>query len=293
MILNNVFIYEQAMSELTHKQAGGVAYVERQGSGAPLVCLHGIGSNEASFSPLFDVLPGDLHLIAWNAPGYLGSAPIAEPWPQPPDYAKALTRFLDAAGFEKINLLGHSLGTLIATEFARTMPERIDRLVLASAAQGYGISPEGRLPGHAASRIQDLRELGPAIFARSRAPKLVFEPLLNPDVVAHVEAGMSQVNLDGYTQAVRMLSTGNLSKTIKDVPIRPGFIVGIEDTITPVDQTRGAAAAWTEAYGLPPRIIEIAGAGHASYAQKPEEFAAALIDLLNAPAHREGDQNVG
>ncbi len=279
--------------ELTGRRIDGISFVERRGLGTPLVCLHGIGSNGTSFSPLVRFLPDDMHLIAWHAPGYLDSAPLNQPWPQPQDYAEALARFLDAAGIAKINLLGHSLGTLIAADFARANPDRIGRLVLTSAAQGYGISPGGALPSQAARRIQDLRELGPSIFARSRAPKVVFAVDKKPEAVSRVKAAMARVNLDGYTQAVRMLALGNLAESIKNVPIRPGFIAGVEDMVTPIDQTRRAAAAWAEAHGPHPRVIELAGAGHASYAQKPQEFAAALLDLLDTAEalHLEGDQN--
>lgn len=101
----------------------GLAYLDRAGAGPVLVCLHGIGSNGGSFAPLLERLPRDWRVIAWHAPGYLGSAPLAQDWPVAADYAAALKAFLDRLGLERVWLLGHSLGCLTAASFLRSAPE--------------------------------------------------------------------------------------------------------------------------------------------------------------------------
>jgi pimeloyl-ACP methyl ester carboxylesterase len=274
------------MSEVERRSTGEVSYLARPGSGPVVVFLHGIGSNATSFAPLFDRLPGDLNLVAWNAPGYLSSAPLAAHWPVADDYAGALERFLVALGHRRVHLVGHSLGTLIATAFARRAPKRLESLTLAAAANGYGVVPGSALSDKTAARLEDLAALGPAAFAHARAGNLVHDPEANPEIVAQVEAAMAQVNPEGYGQAVRMLASGKLAEDIGAVQLRPGFIIGAQDRVTPEVQTRAAARAWQAAHGAAPRVTEIDQAGHAVYLQQPDAFCAALLDHLAQASSR-------
>ncbi|NNE80278.1 MAG: alpha/beta hydrolase [Silicimonas sp.] len=262
------------------EKSGGVSFIARKGNGPDVVFLHGIGSNAVSFQPLFESLPENLNLVAWNAPGYLGSEPLEEPWPLAEDYAYALARMLDGLDLSSVHLVGHSLGTLIAASFARLFPDRVRGLVLASAACGHGVPRGGEMPQKVRARIDDLHRLGPEAFARARAANLVHRPEANEAIVTRVEAAMATVNPGGYEQAVRLLASGDLCGDLKHVPVRPGFIIGAEDRVTPLDQTNAAAAAWEAAYGRRPTVKRIEGAGHAVYLQKPGEFCAALSELL-------------
>ncbi|MEX0310908.1 MAG: alpha/beta fold hydrolase, partial [Tateyamaria sp.] len=199
-------------------------------------------------------------------------------------YADALRRFLDDLDLSTVHLLGHSLGTLIAAAFARKCPERLNSLILVSAAGGYGIKKGGMLPDKVRARIDDLERLGPVAFAGARAANLVHDPKSNAPVVAQVQAAMAQINPKGYAQAVQLLASGDLPADMLHVPFCPGFILGAADRITPRDQTDAAALAWETAHGVRPPVHMIEGAGHAVYLQKPREFCAALMTLLQEQA---------
>ena len=45
-------------------------------------------------------------------------------------YVGQVRGVLDALGWEKSHIVGHSMGTAIATLFAGSYPERVDRIVL-------------------------------------------------------------------------------------------------------------------------------------------------------------------
>ncbi|MGD9864812.1 MAG: alpha/beta fold hydrolase [Pseudodonghicola sp.] len=262
--------------------AGGISWLERPGTGPVLVLLHGIGSQAASFTPLLPHLAPELRVIAWNAPGYAGSVPLADDWPVAADYARALERFLDAvAPAAPVTLLGHSLGALIATSFAAARRDRVARLVLASPALGHGMARGGTLSAAAQSRIDDLERMGAEAFAAARADRLVFQPEANPETVALVRGGMSRVTLPGYAQAARMLASGRLLDDAERLAVPTDVIVGTEDRVTPPEGARRAHAALRgTARG---RLTEIPAAGHAIYQQAPARFAAAL-ELTPEPA---------
>ncbi len=100
---------------------------------------------------------------------------------------------------------------------------------------------------------------------------------------------MAQVNPQGYAQAVRMLASGKLADDLAHVALRPGFIIGAEDKITPLVQTMTAANAWNTLYPVRPIVTQIDGAGHAVYLQSRDAFCAALLDHMGLAAARNSD----
>src|SRR5262245_26889579 len=109
---------------------GGSIHYETAGDGFPLILLHGIGSNSRSWRRQLRVLSAKFKVVAWDAPGYgLSSNPTGKP--SITVYANWLGELLDQLRFDRIHLLGHSIGGVIAQEFYRAHPERIRRLILA------------------------------------------------------------------------------------------------------------------------------------------------------------------
>ena len=133
-------------TETTGTSHGIVTALVRSGSPSRslTVFLHGIGSNAASFRPLLAALPDVMPSLAWDAPGSGGSTPLSELWPLATDYAETLMAFLDARGRDgAVNIVGHSLGCLMAAAFARRHPGRVKRMVLMAPALGYGVARGG------------------------------------------------------------------------------------------------------------------------------------------------------
>jgi len=261
--------------------ANGIEYLERPGDGPALVLLHGIGSQAASFTPLLPHLARDQRVIAWNAPGYGNSAPLAQDWPVAADYSRVLERFLDALDLARVTLLGHSLGTLMGASFAAARRERVARLILAAPALGHGVPRGGALSSAARSRIDDLERLGARAFAEARAARLLHAPEDNPEALALVRDSMAKVTLPGYGQAARMLASGRLLDDAERLSVPTDVIVGAEDRVTPPDGAcRAHAALQGAARG---RLTLLPQAGHAIYQQAPARFAAAL-DLTPEPA---------
>ena len=114
-----------------------------QGSGIPLMLLHGISSGAASWHKQMAL--NGFRVLAWDMPGYGESPMLAVARANAGDYADVLAAMLDRAGVWQAVLVGHSLGALVASAFAAKFPDRVIHLVLADAAQGYGnAAPEQR-----------------------------------------------------------------------------------------------------------------------------------------------------
>lgn len=245
--------------------AGLQCYRERPG-GSALVLLHGISSSAGSWARLADCLPGH-RLLAWDAPGYGDSQPLAAESPTAADYAERLEAWLDALGIERCVLVGHSLGAMMAGAYLAAHPARVAGLVLADPAQGYGDADAARRDEVYRSRWTQLKEQGHDAYARARAPRLLREGAAAEDV-ARVEAEMRRLHIEGFAQAGWMLANDTLARYLPTAPAAPALVVcGDEDRITPPEDARALATRLALPYRDIPR------AGHASYIDAPEAFA--------------------
>jgi pimeloyl-ACP methyl ester carboxylesterase len=273
------------MTDITRRSAAGLSYLACDGdAGMPIVLLHGIGSNAHSFAPLMRAFGGRHPLLAWDAPGYGSSEPLAIDWPDASDYAAALNRLLAQLDVLRCVLIGHSLGALIAARLAVVSPRRIVALVLISPALGHGAERGGALPPNVASRIEELDRLGAEKFAAARAPKLLADPMARPDVLQAVEHAMAAVRRPGYDQAARLLAGGRLLDDASKVDMPAAVLVGTQDRITPPANARRAFDALP---GPSQRHLyrEISAAGHALPQEQPAEVARAITEIVEHNAH--------
>jgi pimeloyl-ACP methyl ester carboxylesterase len=245
------------------------ALLHRQGSGPTLVLLHGIGSDAETWLPLIGALPADWNLLAWWAPGYGASAPVAPEAPTPDDYAARLADILTGLRLERVAIAGHSLGALFAGRRAARWPDRVAALALLSPALGYRVPEGAALPASVQARIDDLLALGPEAFAAKRAARLVHRP----EALAGVQRAMALVKPEGYAQAVRALGAGDLLADAARLA-RPALVAcGEQDVVTPPDNARTLHAALPAGSTL----HLIPEAGHAMPQETPHALAALLV----------------
>jgi pimeloyl-ACP methyl ester carboxylesterase len=112
-----------------------LAYREA-GSGPPLLFLHGLGGNSASWQPQFDAFAGSHRLVAWDMPGF-GQFELM-PLATTRNYSTLARRFMDALGIAHAVGVGTSYGTVILADLAAANPDRIGAIVFACGVTGMG-----------------------------------------------------------------------------------------------------------------------------------------------------------
>jgi pimeloyl-ACP methyl ester carboxylesterase len=260
----------------------GFAFYRWPGAGRlPLVLLHGIGSNAASWSSLADALKGYTEIIAWDAPGYGDSRPLAVAEPSPNHYSEALADFLRCIGQERVVLVGHSLGALFAARFAAARPHQVAALGLLSPASGYNVKAGLPLPYGVQSRIDDLDLLGPDEFASARAPKLISDPDRKPELVAKIREAMSKVSQPGYRQAVQALASGDLATDAAKITSPTLVAVGADDTVTPPAGVHRIHDLLQVSVGM----FEVPKSGHALPQEAPQYTADLMRKLIQVASH--------
>ncbi len=109
-------------------------YYEREGSGNPIVWLHGGFLDGRMWEPQFTRFSQRYDLLRYDQRGFGRSDPPTQ------DYTESfdLRHVLDGVGIQSAYLVGLAMGARVALDFAASMPTRVDGLVaIAPTLEGY------------------------------------------------------------------------------------------------------------------------------------------------------------
>jgi pimeloyl-ACP methyl ester carboxylesterase len=108
------------------------------GSGSEqVICLHGLGSNKASFFQTVAALAPECTVHAIDLPGFGASDKPARGGYNAQWFAAAVLGYIDALEIDRAHLVGNSMGGRVAIEVAFDEPERVASLSLLTPALAF------------------------------------------------------------------------------------------------------------------------------------------------------------
>jgi 3-oxoadipate enol-lactonase len=239
----------------------------------PLVFLHGIGGAGRAWRGQLDAFGDRYRAIAWDMPGYGGSAPL--PSVSIAALAAALKEFLLEVGAAKPILVGHSIGGMIVQQLLVHDPIITEYVVLAQTSPAFG-----RPDGDWQKEFLEAR-LGPLDRGEtmaSLAPKVVADLVGdNPDP-AGIELAcecMASVPEASYRAAMRSMLGFDLRKSLGQICVPALVIAGTKDKNAPAPMVKKMASFIPNA-----TYVELEGVGHLAALEQPGEFNAVLDDFL-------------
>ena len=155
--------------------ANGITFAYRDvGSGeVPLVLLQHFRGNLDNWDPaLIDALATSRHVVTFDNVGVGASSGTTPNTIE--EMARGATAFLSAMGYERVDLLGFSIGSFVAQEIALARPDVVRKLILASAAPRGAAGMHGWAPdviGAVGQREGSAEGYLAVFFTRSDASK--------------------------------------------------------------------------------------------------------------------------
>ena len=107
--------------------SNGTFYILNQNQGTPIIFIHGVGLNHKIWRPQFDVFENTI--VAYDILGH-GRTPLESSNLSFDSFSRQLLNLIDELNFKKIHLVGFSIGSLIARNFAENYNERLESLTL-------------------------------------------------------------------------------------------------------------------------------------------------------------------
>ncbi|MDX6542380.1 MAG: hypothetical protein QOI71_3990 [Gaiellales bacterium] len=138
--------YAQAPTRRTTAEDGvEYAYRDVSESEVPLVLLQHFRGNLDNWDPaLVDALAGDRRVVAFNNVGVASTTGLTPSTIE--EMARGAISFIEAMQFQRVDLLGFSIGSFVAQEIALIRPDVLRRVVLASSAPQGAAGMHGWAP---------------------------------------------------------------------------------------------------------------------------------------------------
>lgn len=245
--------------------------------GDAVVFLHGLGGSRLAWDAQLLSLADGYRCVAWDAPGYGCSAPLAAPLGFA-SLTAAVGRFLDALGVGAAHLVGHSFGGMICQYVAAADGSRVRSLALLSSSPAFGL--DGTRPE--TWRAERLAPLEAGLEPRDFAEEVlrgIAGPSLTADALAGQRRAMDRVTGRALRAAVDCVVTHDARSVLHLIAVPTLVLVGELDTETPPAYAEAIARAVPGA-----RLVVVPGAGHLLPAEAPRAVNRHLRDHLAAAA---------
>lgn len=210
-------------SDIATLPRGAMEY-RMQGEGPCVLLVHGGHSSCEETFGLHALLAGGFSVLTPSRPGY-GRTP-ATTGPSAETTADATAELLDELGIERVHVVGVSAGGPSALHFVARHPERVEKLVLASAVTRLWYAPGDEM--HATmQRVfgrweqwtwRMMRTI--ATLAPRRHARMILEPLTTQDI----DQVMAQLSADDVRELQRMTRRQSSGR---------GFLLDLEHRVEP------------------------------------------------------------
>ena len=239
-----------------------IAYLV-EGTGSPVVLLHGWGAEANTFKSVFNSLLISHQVYALDLPGFGLSEIPPKAW-DASDYAKLLSVFFDKLNINKAHLIGHSYGGRISIVMAAEEPDKVDKLILVDSAgiiprrgakyyMKIGLSKIGRL-------MRNCGTLGNSLSDR------IAQRLGSKD---YREAGLMRATL------VKSVNQ-NLRPLLPKIAASTLLIWGEHDQDTPVSDGKIMEQEIQDA-----ELVILKDAGHYSFLDQSQQFCQIVSNFLD------------
>lgn len=242
--------------------------------GIPLVLLHGFTGHRDDFAQVLSGLSQGRRVLAPDLRGHGESGRAAGPEEYTFFECMAdLLAFLDALGIEKCDLLGHSMGGMVAVRFALEHPTRLRSLILMStSASGFGDETNESLrKGSAFVKDAGLAPLQEAMETVGRAEPDPVIKLWAQRYWAHQRRRYAAMDPNAYLGfATAMIEQVSVSSRLHEIRLPTSILIGSEDS----DFLAGADELFA---GIKQATLyTMEGAGHHPHEEQQEQFYSAF-----------------
>jgi pimeloyl-ACP methyl ester carboxylesterase len=266
---------------------GRPANVVEIGDGPPLLLVHGLSGCWQNWLETIPLFARSHRVIAPDLPGF-GASEMPRGEISIDGYARFLEQLCDALSIDAAAVVGNSMGGHISAELAIRSPQRVERLMLVSAA---GISAEqvqrdvvmtaGRLIAAVGTRTAARVDA----FARRPGLRRVALSFVvrHPDRLSAAMAHelMQGAGKPGFLPALEAVVTHRISERLPQIACPTFVIWGEDDHVIPVGDAKRFQQLIPDC-----RTLVLPDTGHVAMLERPARFNALLQEFL---AERPGE----
>jgi pimeloyl-ACP methyl ester carboxylesterase len=247
------------------------------GGGDGALCIHGLGGTSNTWTPLLPAL-SRFTAVRFDLPGS-GRSHRVEGALSIDKFVEACLRVLASRNMERVHVLGHSLGTIVATHLAAREPRIVRSLALfgpllapPDVARANIKARAGKARGEGVAGMQAIADtlVQASTSAETRARR--------PAVVAYVRESLMRQDPDGYARTCEALAEAEPADATA-IACPTVLVTGDEDGVAPPQSVRamGGKIAGSQ-------VEVLRGCGHWTPLEKADECIEILRRFYAGPA---------
>lgn len=247
------------------------------GKGSPILLINGYSAPLDFWDPtLIERLASNHTVITFDNRG-VGNTTVGNKKFSIPQFAQDTSKLLDALKIKKADIIGWSMGGMIAQELALSNPEKVGKLIIYASTCGgnQSVPPSPEVlkvfSNQSGSTMERLQKFLPLLFPDQWRHD-------NPNFLDHLPKSSEQTPINTLNKQTEAITswTGTCNR-LGNITQPTMVLVGTDDVLTaPANSiliTEKIPAAW---------LIQIKGGGHAMMMQYPEKFTNMVDTFLTS-----------
>ncbi|MEU0190729.1 alpha/beta fold hydrolase [Streptomyces afghaniensis] len=250
----------------------------RQGTGEPLLLLHGIGHHRQVWDPVIPALAAERDVIAVDLPGCGESPALPDGMAHDlPTMNTVLAALCEALDIERPHVAGNSLGGLLALDLARA---QLVRSVTALSPAGFWNEAERRYAFTVLMTMRQIAQRMPLSVVERLARPAIGRTLLTSTIYARpgrrspeavVAETLALARAQGFSETLRSGRTVQFTDDIVGTPVTVAW--GNRDRLLIPRQGVRAKSVIPRA-----RLVRLPGCGHVPMNDDPALVARVVLD---------------
>lgn len=234
--------------------------------------IHGVGDSMSVWDAVIPLLPQDRKIISYDLRGHGDSPQVPGPYAMK-DFVADHQALLRELNYTTVDVVGYSLGALIAQAIALDYPDTVRRLVLIAGVCGR--TPEEAK--RSLERLDAIRVLGPATVAKGSVDRWFTDAYLsrNPQIRQETIERMARLNPDCYAASYAVLATSDFIDEISRLSLPTLAIAGEGDVGSPPHMSQTIAETVQDG-----RWLVIPEVKHALLHEAPDQIAQEVSNFV-------------
>ncbi len=254
-------------------EARAIVHATRQGRGPSVLLLHGVGMRAAFWDYQVAALSSSYDVIAVDLPGHgMSSLPPADA--NLGDYTRAVLALVDELAIPRAHVIGHSMGALVALEFALDHPGRTSSVVAMNAVFCRTAEESAAV----AARLESVYRRSEPLDWSETMDRWFVEADGGGRPAEHIAGLLRTVNPTGYERTYRVFAESDAVHRHRLPTLKPPalFLTGEHDRNSNPAMSRAMAALAPEG-----KAEVVPGERHMMAVTAPDEINRRLVAFLS------------